>query len=427
MASTERYVASEDLPPTLAVASPLPHDLTDSRRGWLVVSVAFLGLFLSMGVLVVYTFGVLAKAMAEDLGLSITELSAVFMVFSLAVVVAGPFWGALTDRYGGRSIVIISSVFLAILFCTLTVLPGNVAFVYAAFIAIGLLASGTLPVSYASIVVGWFDKRRGLALGVTMMGVGAGAAAMPPFSALLLTQFGWRHTFLVFGLLIMLVCVPIMIAFLKPNPHAVAATRGTSERLPRLELLKAAANHHATWVLAVFALLTGAILVAGVTNFAPMLQERGMTRVQAASYQSILGMSLIAGRVVVGGLIDRIFAPRVMMVVLCVTALGFVAMYGASSPAAYALSAAGIGLAIGAEMDFVAFLVSRYYAKAAFATLFAFLFAAYALGASFGPLLFGWLTATVGSYQPGLLVLAVLTVLLLLSTLLLPRYGKAEL
>jgi MFS family permease len=424
MTNTESYVVSKDLPPTAAVANALPHDLTDSRRGWFVVSAAFLGMFLSMGVLVVYTFGILAKAMAEDLGLSIIQLSAVFMVFSLAVVVAGPFWGALTDRYGGRSITIISSLFLAILFCMLTVLPRNVAFVYAAFVAIGLLASGTLPVSYASVVVGWFDKRRGLALGVTMMGVGAGAAAMPPVSALLLARFGWRNTFLIFGLLIVLVCVPMMIAFLKPNPLVVTPTRATSEKLPRLDLLKTAANTHTTWVLGVFALLTGAILVAGVTSFASMLEARGMTRVQAASYQSILGISLIAGRVVIGGLIDRIFAPRVMMAVLCVTALGFVAMYHASAPAAYALSAAGIGLAIGAEMDFVAFLVSRYYAKAAFGTLFAFLFAAYALGASFGPFLFGWLAATVGSYQPGLLVLAVLTALLMLSTLLLPRYGR---
>lgn len=134
-------------------------------------------------------------------------------------------------------------------------------------------------------------------------------------------------------------------------------------------------------------------------------------------------MSLIVGRVIIGGLIDRIFAPRVMMAVLCVTAIGFFAMYHATSPLAYVLSAAGIGLAIGAEMDFIAFLVSRYYVKAAFGTLFALLFSAYALGASFGPLLVAWLATTLGSYQPGLLLLAGLTVLLMLSTLLLPRYG----
>lgn len=141
--------------------------------------------------------------------------------------------------------------------------------------------------------------------------------------------------------------------------------------------------------------------------------------------QSVLGISLIAGRLVVGGLIDRIFAPRVMMVVLFITAIGFVAMHQATTPLAYVLAAAGIGLALGAEMDFLAFLVSRYYTRSAFGTLFAFLFSGYALGASFGPLVFAWLNATLGSYQPGLAIFAALTALLALSTLLLPRYGRS--
>ena len=207
-----------------------------------------------MGVLVVYSFGVLASAMAEDLALSRTQLPSVFMVFSLSVVLAGPVWGALTDRFGGRSITIISSILLAGLFCSLTILPGNIGFVYAAFAAIGLLASGTLPASYASIVVGWFDKRRGLALGITMMGVGAGAAAAPPLSAALLAEFGWRNTYLIFGLLIVLFSVPIMIAFLRPNPTA-AAERQTSEKLPRLQLIRTAAKNSYTMDTCIFRLV----------------------------------------------------------------------------------------------------------------------------------------------------------------------------
>jgi MFS family permease len=423
MANIEPYCAVEDVKPKLSSSRTLTGDLTDSRHGWAVVAAAFLGLFFSMGVLVVYSFGVLAAAMAEDLRFSATQLSSAFMAFSLSTVLAGPFWGVLTDRLGGRLITIISSMLLAGLLCTLTVLPNKAAFVYVVFAAIGLLASGTLPAPYASVVVAWFDKRRGLALGVTMMGVGAGAAIVPPLSAVLLADIGWRNTFLVYALAIVLVCVPIMLAFLKPHP-SVVTERGKSENVSRLELIKSAAKVPTTWILAFFALLTGAILVASVTSFVPMLQAQGLTRTQAASYQSVLGASLIAGRVIIGGLIDRIFAPRVMMAVLCITTLGFLVMYRATSPAAYVLSAAGVGLAIGAEIDFVGFLVSRYYARAAFGTLFAFLFSAYTLGASFGPLLISWLAATFGSYQPGLLVQAILTVLLALSTLLLPRYGQ---
>jgi len=421
MANTESILAAED--GRLMPARLSPSDLTDSRRGWAVVAAAFIGLLFSMGVLIVYSFGILATAMAEDLGFSRTQLSSVFVVFSLACVIAGPGWGGLTDRFGGRAITLISSVLLAALFCALTVLPHDALFVYGTYAAIGFLASGTLPASYASVVVGWFDKRRGLALGLTMMGVGAGAALVPPLSAFLLAAVGWRNTFLIFGLVIMLFCVPIMIAFLKPNPTLVPAP-AAREKTARRELLALAAKVPTTWVLAFFALLTGGILTAIATSFVPMLQAEGIPRAQAAAYQSVLGLSLILGRIIIGGLIDRIFAPRVMMGVLCITILGFLAMNRAATPSAYILSAAGVGLAIGAEMDFLAFLVSRYYARAAFGTLFALLFSCYALGASFGPLLLAWLSTTLGGYRPGLLVLAGLTVVLALSTFLLPRYEK---
>jgi MFS family permease len=155
-----------------------------------------------------------------------------------------------------------------------------------------------------------------------------------------------------------------------------------------------------------------------------MLQAQGMTRSQAAAYQSILGVSLIVGRIVVGGLIDRIFAPRVMLGVLSITSLGFLAMHNASSAVAYVLSAAGIGLALGAEMDFLAFLVSRYYDKAAFGTVFSSLFAVYALGAAFGPLIINLIAGALGSYQPGFLILAGVTAVVALSILLLPRYAR---
>lgn len=423
MANTELYIPEREVQPTLDSSKASVGDLMDSQRGWGVVAAAFLGMFLSMGVLVAYSFGVLAPAMAEDLGFNPAQIPSIFLVFSLSCVVGGPVWGALTDRFGARPITMISSMLMAILFCTLTILPSNAAFVYAAFVAIGLLSSGTLPASYATVVVGWFDKRRGLALGVTMMGIGAGAAVVPPLSALLLAHFGWRSTYVFYGLVIALVCVPILMVFLKPNP-SVALERGLSKELPRLEVVRLATQVPTTWVLVFFAFLMGVVLIGTVISFVPMLQAQGMTRTQAAGYQSILGIALIAGRFIIGGLIDRFFAPRVMMAVLCITIVGFVSLYYANSPAAYALSAAGVGLAVGAEIDFLGFLVSRYYPKAAFATLFAVLFAIHTLGAGFGASLVAWLTSAFGSYQPAFLVLSALTGLLALSTLLLPRYEQ---
>jgi len=132
---------------------------------------------------------------------------------------------------------------------------------------------------------------------------------------------------------------------------------------------------------------------------------------------------MLLGRVVIGGLIDRFFAPRVMAAVLCCTMAGFQFLQHGSSPAPYLLAALGIGMALGAEMDFLGYLVSRYYVRQAFATVFGLLFAVYSLGASFGPLLIGWLEMSPGGYGRALSVLTLLTLLLIFSLAALPRYG----
>src|SRR5579872_2427367 len=107
MANTDSAVAGDR---RLTASRSSLSDLTDSRRGWLVVAAAFIGLLFSMGTLLVYSFGILALAMAEDLGFSRTQLSSIFLVFSLACVLAGPVWGALTDRFGGRAVTMSSSL-----------------------------------------------------------------------------------------------------------------------------------------------------------------------------------------------------------------------------------------------------------------------------------------------------------------------------
>src|SRR5205823_4824219 len=146
--------------------------------------------------------------------------------------------------------------------------------------------------------------------------------------------------------------------------------------------LAAALTQSRTWTLVVFAFMTGGILVASLTSFVPLLQSRGETLVQAAQYQSVIGASLIAGRLIGGGVLDRVFAPRVITVVLLVTSTGFFVLQQANSPAAYLIAAVGIGMAVGTEIDFLAFIVSRYYERAAFTTIFALFFAIYSLGAT---------------------------------------------
>lgn len=410
--ATSTAIASDSVPPK------------DSWKGWSVVGATFISLLFSVGVLVVYSFGVLTSSMAAEFGWSDLQRSMLFVSFALCSTVAGPIWGAIADRVGARRAALTSAVLLTISFLALAAIPNDLVVAHAAFAAIGLLGSGTLPPTYASIVVGWFDRRRGLALGIAMIGVGVGAAALPAIAAKIVTDYSWRHMCVAYGLMVLLLSLPIAVMYLRAYPEQ-RARRDSSNAAIR-STLGAAVRQPQTWILAVFAFTTGGLLVAGVTNFVPLLQSRGETLVQAARYQAVLGVALIAGRLIGGGLLDRVFAPRVITAVLLFTAMGFFVLREANSPIAYLTAAIGIGLAIGSEIDFLAFIVSRYYDRAAFTTIFAILFAIYSLGATAGPPAFNWLVQFSGGYGPGLLVCAVLSFLLSMIMFMLPRYEAAK-
>jgi MFS family permease len=396
----------------------------DSWRGWTVVGASFVGMLLSVGVLVVYSFGVLTSAMAADFGWSNIQRSGLFVSFSLCATLAGPVWGAIADRVGGRRVAIVSSVLLAAGFGVLATIPNSLLGAHLAFAAVGLLGSGTLPAAYASLVVGWFDRHRGLALGLAMVGVGVGTAVMPPLAAEIISRHGWRSMCVAYSLMILVISIPFAVLFLRAHPtHHV---QGASARRAIRGTLAAALTQYRTWILAVFAFSTGAVLIANVTNFVPLLQSRGESLTHAALFQSVLGVSLILGRLIGGALLDRVFAPRVVTVILFCTAIGFLVLREANSSVGYIAAACGVGLAIGLEIDFLAYIVSRYYDRAAFTTIFALLFAIYSLGAAAGPPVFAWLVQVSTGYGPALLVssLGMFVIGLLMFTL--PRYEARE-
>ena len=96
-------VAQADFPPhgvamSRGESAALP--AKDSRQGWGVVCAAFVGLLCSVGVLVVYSFGVLVSSMAQDFGWDPVQRSTLFVAFSLSGTVAGPVWGVIADRAG---------------------------------------------------------------------------------------------------------------------------------------------------------------------------------------------------------------------------------------------------------------------------------------------------------------------------------------
>jgi MFS family permease len=358
-------------------------NVVDSGAGWRVVAGCFVGLLFSVGTVVVYSFGLVAPAIADERGWTVREIGGALGAFSLATVIAAPIYGRLIDRQGERRVIFMSAVALALTLMALAWLPLSLWQTYAAFALLGLAGGGTLPSGFARIVVGWFQRRRGLALGTAMTGVGVGAALMPLLLSPVIADYGWRSGLMVLSAGILIVALPVMWALLRPGPLTTgAALQGTGDALGGF------LRTPAFIILAVFALLSGALLIAAIGNFVPLLTERGVASADAARFQALVGVSVIVARLVIGHAFDRLSAPLVMAVVFATTGVTLSSLTQFDGTPFYVAAAIGIGIAVGAEMDVLAFLVGRYFPPTHFARLFGLLFAAYSLGGFLGPTIF---------------------------------------
>jgi predicted MFS family arabinose efflux permease len=135
--------------------------------------------------------------------------------------------------------------------------------------------------------------------------------------------------------------------------------------------------------------LTGASVHAGVLHMQPLLIDRGLSPERATVAISVIGLSLLVGRLGCGYLLDRVFAPRVAIFFFGASALGMVTLWLGSTGNVALAAAFLVGLGMGAESDIIAYLISRYFGLRAFGTAFGHCFGAFMLAGAIGTLLMG--------------------------------------
>lgn len=386
--------------------------------GWSMVVVAAIGLCLSYGPIIVYSFGVFIKPLTQELHASRANISFLFTLAGLVQSISSPLTGRLADRFGARRVILVSTIIFALLLVFSHLLSPNLWIFYAFFGVLGFVGSGPAPIPYVKVISRWFDRHRGLALGLAMFGIGAGAILMPALAQRLIAMLGWRSTYLVIGLLVLGVSVPVVAFFLKDSPEemgllpdgAIASRNATQQRDSEEGLTWRDARRSATfWLLVGAVFLIGASLHGCVVHLAPLLSDQGVSPQRVGLAISILGSALLIGRVGSGYLLDRFFAPRVAMCIFGAVACGIALLrIGAVSnvffPAAFL-----IGLGMGAEVDIMAYLTSRYFGLRAFGEVYGYTFASFVLAGALGPWLMGFGFDRSGSYGSILVVFMLAT------------------
>lgn len=377
--------------------------------GWWVVCAAIVGMIVSQGPVLVFTFGIFMKPLAAEFGWSRSQISLALTVAILSAAFFTPWVGRLVDRYGARQVAIPALVLFGLGVASLACLPANLVIFYLWFCCIGILSAGGTPTAYAKAISHWFVRRRGLALGLSMAGIGLGASFMPIVAQHAVGAVGWRGGFAVIGAVVlvgMLIVAwklrncPADMGLHADNDKPISGQQGKATGLSGRQAMRT----RNFWLIAISFFLAALAINGCSVHFVPMLTDRGVSPQDAAQTAAVIGMALIVGRVAAGFLLDYLFAPFVTLFFFSGPVIGILLLYGGATGGEAVLCAALIGLGVGAEVDLIAYLTSRYFGLKAFGEVYGYLFAIFCVGTALGPLLMGTGQTVLGSYDLVLLV-----------------------
>lgn len=407
------------------------------RYGWPVVLSSALGIALGMSPLPFYTIGVFAGPFMQEFGWTIAQVMSALAVFTMVALFAAPMIGYVTDRVGVRKVVLTSIVLFSLTMMSFGLNNGSMGMYLGLWGLLAFAGAGTLPITFTRAISRWFHHKRGLALGIALIGTGIAGSLAKVYAGFLIEEVGWRLAYVGVGALPLVIAFPVAFLFFRDVDDPKAGKRA--------ELM---VNHHADsggakvfgmslgqafrdkrfWLLAITFVPLSFAIGGPIPNLETLLQSKGFDVSDAIFLASLIGYSVLVGRLVGGFLLDHFWAPAVAAVLLMLPAISMYLMQGDGlSYGMMAFSIILLGFAAGIEYDLLAFLVSKYFGIRYYAVIYGVLYAFFAAGAGFGPAVYGKMYQATGSYDTILNWSMWAFIFCSLALLLLGRYRDEEL
>ena len=362
---------------------------------WVVVAAGgFMGC-IGMGAL--FSLPVLLAPVAQETAWSRTGISGAMTVAFLAMAVTSMMWGALSDRYGARPVVMAGAALFAISLWLAGRAPNLLAF-QAGF---GLLAGGSVAAFFAPVmatVTGWFTRQRGLAVSLVSAGMGLAPLTMSPLAAQLAQSHDWRTVLSILALIVAVTTLPAALLIRRPPAEQVAdgpamaeapsdgmTVGGAVRSLPFLTLV--ATNF--------FCCATHSGPIFHTVSYAELC---GIAAVTAVSIYSVEGLAGMGGRIGFGLLSDRFGAKNILVLGLLAQAFGALGYFFAHQILQFYAVAAFFGFVYAGIMPLYAVLIRENFPMRMMGTIMGGTGMAGALGMATGPVLGGMIFDHTGGY-----------------------------
>jgi len=278
-------------------------------------------------------FGVLFKPAIEELGWTRAQLSGAFSLGSIVMALMGAVTGRLSDRFGPRLIITVFGSFLGIGYLLMS--PMNA--VWQAYVVWGILVgTGASVVGPAlmSTLSRWFNKRRGLAIGVVSTGAGIGGMIFSPVAAWLALAYSWRFAWIILGIISLLIMISSGLLLKRRPAEAGQLPDGAAEmKKPETKTiqdsgpvqgisLSQALHTRQFWILCAILLCFG--LNRGImVHIAPHVSDIGYSLTAAANVMAVNAAVSIIGRLVMGQVADMIGGRRAFIISFILMPMAF--------------------------------------------------------------------------------------------------------
>jgi MFS family permease len=362
--------------------------------GWIIVGVGIVVTCVGFGAML--TLSIFLQPMAEAMSWSRTGIATAAMLNFLCMGLGAFMWGALSDRFGTRTVVLCGGALLGLGMVLASRASTLLEFQLLYGVVVGL-ATGSFYAPLISTTTRWFTEHRSLAVALVSAGLSVGSTVMAPLARWLITSYDWRTAMWVIGDLVWLVIIPA--ALLVRNPPAAAgaagkATAGAGSELTigqvvRTPQFAAIALTHFACCAAhsgpIFHMVTHAI-------------DRGVPTMAAATVLSAAGLASLSGKIGCGIFADRVGAKRTLVVGLALQAVAISLYLFTTGLASFYALALVFGFAYGGVMPLYAIVVREYFGERIMGTAFGAVSLAATLGMAVGPWLGGWVYDALGSY-----------------------------
>jgi MFS family permease len=388
-------------------------DETDSLKGWVAVGCAFVSMFICFGV--VYSFGAFFDPMSSEFDTSSSATSAVFSITTFIFFTGGIISGMAADRFGPRPVLIFGGLAMGIgLYLTSLVHSLWVGYItYGLGVGVGV-ACGYVPM--LAVVGAWFERRRTAALGVAVTGVGLGTLVAAPLAATLINHYGWRQTYVMFGIgsavgLFLCGC-------LTPRPPASAGQQ-SGMRLRELVKVPGFGHMYFSCFFITLALFVPFVFLASYAR------AQGVEEVAAASLVGIIGGASIAGRLGFGALGDKVSRMRLYQSTFLIVALSYLVwLFSSHSFTLLMVFAVMLGSGYGGFIVLSPVVAVEIFGLVGLGTILGAIYTAAGIGGLLGPTLAGYLIDKTGSFSAAIIAAMIFAFVGFLLLIPVERYLK---